>query len=1278
MLKDRAWVLAIVISLIVPALVLNFNDTAEGNYEIVGPPTFVFLSFPPFSIENDTSLIENSSLNGWTGSGNPNDPIVIKDLNIDGSNGIYAVRISNTTLYLEFSNCTFWNTANDNNETYSGLRLENTSNIIVNGCKFNTSRSGIYSMGSDVFLKNSTFDSNYVNGVLGYNSNFTILNNTFVNNFYAVYLEDCESPDLLQNNITNNYYGISAGSSRNGTFEINNVEGQTSYGINLHSGSINWQLKNNSFIRNSDGALLEDRSVIYNDTFQSNDDGIWMYGDDIIIDSVSISGGTNGIVSTGRYYRGMIKNSTILNCENGIDLRSCEYFQIRNNTISNCRFYGIDLYLWNHHSHIENNTISSSYSTAGARLRYDYYCTIIDNQFSNSITGAYIQDIYYSEVRGNSFRGCSETGVKMITSDYTTVTDNELSNNTISGFSIENTDYALISNNDIENSQIGIEYEFDDFGSVNLNRISGCNHGITARGSDGGFYENNTIKDCNSYGMTHSESSNNKLVNNTIMKTKFFAVNMISSSNNLLYNNAFAYNNRAGLEYNSSSRQAQDNFDTNKWYRDGRGNFWRDHTTPDADLDGIVDIPYQINGMMNQDPYPLTSTGFLLVPSRVPNISALPYNGRVDLNWDEPLFDGGSSITRYNIYGKNSTGKFRLINFTGPSITSYSDPEVVNRDTYSYRIAAVNNIGEGPFSPTVFATPDDSEPVIAFLSPSPGSFINSGSVYVSWKGTDALKNIAEFSIKWDSGDWLSKGLSTDHTIDFGSNGPHNITVKAVDTAGNTNSSTIDFIIDTEKPNLTIHRILNGSWINSTTAHFEWTMEDTYSGIDHIEIRWDDVYWLNKDMSTNITIKNLGEGSHMVYFKIFDNAGNEFMETVNFSIDLADPEIWFEYPDPEAKVNSPDLLIEWMGIDHASGTRTFMVKVDNGDWTDAGIVYNTTVDLKEDGEHTVHLKIIDRAGNQAVTTLEVTLDREIPKIMAYGPQGEQIEPSSAEIFIQFDEVIDLNNIDISINGILGTVIWSVDNVMFFTPREDLRYGTTYEVSISGKDLAGNSLVPFTWRFSTDNRGYVKGRVLDKLNYPVNEAVITVVDNNTTGTDGAGNFILTVGSGQKTIHIDAPGYVRYSKDITVIAGETYDLGPVKLEEKVDMGTIRGKVVDEDGKPLLGVIVTLDTGETNTTPEDGTFEFHVEVENYTISFVRDGFDRHVETAWVKKDQVADLEIVELVPSDGGKKTDDDGLELWQLQLIVFIVIIVIGIVAIYIILRRSGKGVEAIGEE
>ena len=54
--------------------------------------------------------------------------------------------------------------------------------------------------------------------------------------------------------------------------------------------------------------------------------------------------------------------------------------------------------------------------------------------------------------------------------------------------------------------------------------------------------------------------------------------------------------------------QAQDDGSNNVWYKDGKGNYWSDWTSPDDDKDGIVDKPYVIAGTAKSlNKYPLAS-----------------------------------------------------------------------------------------------------------------------------------------------------------------------------------------------------------------------------------------------------------------------------------------------------------------------------------------------------------------------------------------------------------------------------------------------------------------------------------------------------------------------------------------------------------------------------------------------------------------------------------------------------------------------------------------------
>ncbi|MFX0172996.1 MAG: alpha/beta fold hydrolase [Candidatus Hodarchaeota archaeon] len=77
-------------------------------------------------------------------------------------------------------------------------------------------------------------------------------------------------------------------------------------------------------------------------------------------------------------------------------------------------------------------------------------------------------------------------------------------------------------------------------------------------------------------------------------------------------------------------------------------------------------------------------------------------DGKVKLEWEAPMDDGGAPITGYKIYRAASSGDpYSLI---GSSITlSYIDLTVTNGETYYYVVTAINRQGESEYSNEVSA-----------------------------------------------------------------------------------------------------------------------------------------------------------------------------------------------------------------------------------------------------------------------------------------------------------------------------------------------------------------------------------------------------------------------------------------------------------------------------------------------------------------------------------------------------------------------------------------------
>lgn len=96
-----------------------------------------------------------------------------------------------------------------------------------------------------------------------------------------------------------------------------------------------------------------------------------------------------------------------------------------------------------------------------------------------------------------------------------------------------------------------------------------------------------------------------------------------------------------------------------------------------------------------------------LPPSRPYNLSALPLNAQVSLNWQP-----GYNNETYNIKRANSVnGPFVNIN-SSVNGTSYADNDVQNGITYYYIVSAANEVAESPDSDIVSATPYNTDLIL--------------------------------------------------------------------------------------------------------------------------------------------------------------------------------------------------------------------------------------------------------------------------------------------------------------------------------------------------------------------------------------------------------------------------------------------------------------------------------------------------------------------------------------------------------------------------------------
>ena len=130
---------------------------------------------------------------------------------------------------------------------------------------------------------------------------------------------------------------------------------------------------------------------------------------------------------------------------------------------------------------------------------------------------------------------------------------------------------------------------------------------------------------------------------------------------------------------------------------------------------------------------------------------------------------------------------------------------------------------------------------------------------------------------------------------------------------------------------------------------------------------------------------------------------------------------------------------------------------------------------------------------------------------------------------------------------------------------------------------------------------------------------------TGSDG--NYSFETYEGVFRVYASKEGYDRIWKEITVGSGEKAHLD-IALEQWAR--GIYGKVTDQDGNPMEGVAVALETDNRNsiefttTTDENGDYEIRVPREGqYTLKAFEDGYRPYSEDVRIPPDEMVERDI-------------------------------------------------------
>ena len=254
---------------------------------------------------------------------------------------------------------------------------------------------------------------------------------------------------------------------------------------------------------------------------------------------------------------------------------------------------------------------------------------------------------------------------------------------------------------------------------------------------------------------------------------------------------------------------------------------------------------------------------------------------------------------------------------------------------------------------------------------------------------------------------------------------------------------------------------------------------------------------------------------------------------------SDPWVSIITPLSDDVLNDNSIYIGWEG----DAVAYYAVELDGSGFENVGQETEMIYHSMAGGEHVFRVKGYGDGGGSYVDSVRFTVDRVRPGMLAYGPTGTEVSVRS-NITFTFSEMMDVDTVNIEIYGLSGEMMWADNSVTLYTAL-DLEPDIGYQVTVQGKDLAGNDMAPFRWSFLCIDRGIYMGHVVDLGGRPIPNVRIDLQDNSTILTDQDGAFTIGSKWGAQVLEISKDGFHSREVEVFVEADNVVYGDPIQLD-------------------------------------------------------------------------------------------------------------------------------------
>lgn len=279
----------------------------------------------------------------------------------------------------------------------------------------------------------------------------------------------------------------------------------------------------------------------------------------------------------------------------------------------------------------------------------------------------------------------------------------------------------------------------------------------------------------------------------------------------------------------------------------------------------------------------------------------------IDLTWLAPASTGGSAPTGYKVYRSQTSGHESFLAQVGLAPT-FADWSVVDGWTYYYRVSAVNNVGESPWSNEASSTPLTTPSAPLGLA----ADATDATVTLTWQTplSTGGEDIAGYRVYRGSSTGTETLLAkTGLVLTFADNSVANAhtyyyQVSAVNLMGegpmsNVASATLPPEQDFTPPAIAFTYPMANAVLTSTVTTATGTASDNVA-IQKIELSTDEANWTMASGTTSWSGSlTLHEGPNTIFARATDTSGNAYEVSTPVTVEIPGP------PPPTQGPQGPD-------------------------------------------------------------------------------------------------------------------------------------------------------------------------------------------------------------------------------------------------------------------------------------------------------------------------------------------------------------------------------------